>query len=986
LVVLAAAAQPASAQSTTADVVYGQLGSFTTNTPNNGGVSANSISDARGVALDSSGNLYVADTANNRVLFYPAGSTTATRVYGQNGSFTTNGAGISANNLNFPWGIALDSSGNLYVADWSNNRVSLRQHYCHAGLRAGRQLHHQQPKQRRHQRQQLICTVRSRPGHQRQSLRGRDEDNSRVLFYPSGSTTATRSYGQGGSFTTNTPNNGGVSAGSFYLPYGVALDSSGNLYVADPYNNRVLFFPSGSTTATQVYGQLGSFTTNTPNYGGLSANSLYLPTGVALDSSGNLYVDDAYNNRALFFPSGSTTATRVYGQGGSFTTDTANNGGLSANSLDAPIGAALDSSGNLYVNDDANNRVLMYPPTTTPGIYGPAPGSTLTGTSVTFHWVGQPSASNYWLDIGSSSGGNNYLQSGQLPGSQYSLTANNLPSDGSPVYVTWWYEIGGSWSYTEYQYTAFGGSSQIGVITSPTPNSTLSGSTVNFTWAAGTLSSAYWIDAGSVPGGNQYYQSGNLGNVLSATVPGLPTNGSTVYITLWSEVNGLWLNNQYTYTAFNQAGGLGVMQTPTPGSTLNGNQATFTWSAGSASSAYWLDIGSTPGGNNYYQSGNLGNLLSTTVYTLPANGSQIYVTLWSLVNGQWLNNQYTYLSVPVTQVIMSIVVDRSGSMCGGSVPCESGVTGDDGGEALQSAVPTFVDLFNNTLDEVALLSFSDNARIDFPIGTGFQGPISFRVAAMEFVGGTFGTGAGTGALLSYTIGAPMSLADAQNNSIQLIQGQSVVKVLVYFTDGLMNTVQDNFYCGPSAPSVLINYGGYDSPVTDVGFFDPTCSPNLAFNGCTNEVLHVPLWGYCDGGACYNMDNQQVSGMIYDAAGDICKNAQGQPVTTFLSQQTGQQTTFTRANVTAEAQYRAIFTANAVRTESPVPTYIYTIGLSESISQSTADFLAQLANDPSYPNYNPSQPPGEFFYIPNCPGSTCTADLTAAFQEIAAKLL
>jgi len=318
------------------------------------------------------------------------------------------------------------------------------------------------------------------------------------------------------------------------------------------------------------------------------------------------------------------------------------------------------------------------------------------------------------------------------------------------------------------------------------------------------------------------------------------------------------------------------------------------------------------------------------------------------------------------KVIMSMVLDRSGSM-----------TTDGGEAAIQSAVPTFITLFNNSFDEVALLSFSSNARIDVPIGHNFIVPIESAVASMEFSGGTFGTGAGNKPILSPAIGAPMSLADLQNNNVVVPPGQKISKVLVYFTDGLMNAVQDNFYCGTSAPNVLINYGGYDTGTT-VGFLDPTCSPDPSGNGCTNESGHLSEWGECNNG-CPN-------GFPYDANGDICKNAQGQFVTTFLSQQTGEQTAFTRANVTGESMYRAIYTANAMRIESPVPTYIYTIGLGESISPQTQAFLAQLANDPRYPTYIPSQPAGEFFDIPNCPSPTCTAELTAAFEAIASKLL
>ncbi len=131
-------------------------------------------------------------------------------------------------------------------------------------------------------------------------------------------------YGQAGSFTSNTANNGGVSASSLNNPRRVALDSSGNLYVSDFNNNRVLFYPAGSITATRVYGQNGSFTSNTANNGGISASSLNQPKSVAIDNNGNLYVADTGNNRVLFYPAGSTTATRVYGQNGSFTSNTIN--------------------------------------------------------------------------------------------------------------------------------------------------------------------------------------------------------------------------------------------------------------------------------------------------------------------------------------------------------------------------------------------------------------------------------------------------------------------------------------------------------------------------------------------------------------------------------------------------------------------------------------------------------------------------------------
>src|SRR5262249_13254245 len=76
--------------------------------------------------------------------------------------------------------------------------------------------------------------------------------------------------------------------------------------------------------------------------------------------SDNLYVADQLNNRVLFYPAGSTIATRVWGQGGSFTSNTANLGGISADSLSQPRRVAPDDNGDLYVVDEANNRALKY--------------------------------------------------------------------------------------------------------------------------------------------------------------------------------------------------------------------------------------------------------------------------------------------------------------------------------------------------------------------------------------------------------------------------------------------------------------------------------------------------------------------------------------------------------------------------------------------------------------------------------------------------
>lgn len=189
-----------------------------------------------------------------------------------------------------------------------------------------------------------------------------DADNSRVLLFPRGSTVASAVYGQAGSFSDGAENKGGVSADSLRKPQAVAhfpgagAAAPAGLFVADTLNHRVLFFPDGSTTADRVYGQ-PDFVSADP---GTAADRLSSPAGLAVSSSGELFVADRGNHRVLAFPPGSTVAGTVYGQP-NFSSAVSNLGGVSGSSLNGPMGVALDAAGLLYVADTANRRVLRYP-------------------------------------------------------------------------------------------------------------------------------------------------------------------------------------------------------------------------------------------------------------------------------------------------------------------------------------------------------------------------------------------------------------------------------------------------------------------------------------------------------------------------------------------------------------------------------------------------------------------------------------------------
>ena len=238
-------------------------------------------------------------------------------------------------------------------------------------------------------------------------------------------------------FTSNLANNGGLSASSLSGPYSVAPDSHGNLYIADEANNRVLEYDAPLTTdavADRVFGQ-PDFTSNNSEVG---PRKLDHPTSVALDGQGNLYVADQSNNRVLEYDlplEYDDTADLVFGQP-DFTSNLANNGGVSADSLYHPIGVAVDPHSNLYVADIGNNRVLEYEvpiPYGVPALIGISPSSVPAGSpALTLTVTGSGFVDTSIVRWNGSDRPTTYLSSTQL---NASISATDV-THGGPFAVT----------------------------------------------------------------------------------------------------------------------------------------------------------------------------------------------------------------------------------------------------------------------------------------------------------------------------------------------------------------------------------------------------------------------------------------------------------------------------------------------------------------------------------------------------------------------
>jgi len=249
----------------------------------NGTGTAASFYFPTGVAVDDSGNVYVADSQNNLIRkITPAGIVTTLAGSGNTGN--TNASGLAAS-FSLPSGVAVDKSGTIYVADYGNNLIR--------------------------------------------------------KITPAGVVSTLAGSGSFGS------KNAKGTAASFSAPSGVTVDDSGNVYVADTNNNLIRKITSAGVVTTLA----GSSKPGSINGKGTAA-SFYNPIGITVDTYGNVYVTDNYNNMIRKITNSGIVTTLA----GSLTPGAINAMDTLA-SFTNPKGITVDIAGNIYIADSGNNII-----------------------------------------------------------------------------------------------------------------------------------------------------------------------------------------------------------------------------------------------------------------------------------------------------------------------------------------------------------------------------------------------------------------------------------------------------------------------------------------------------------------------------------------------------------------------------------------------------------------------------------------------------
>jgi trimeric autotransporter adhesin len=525
-----------------------------------GSATSAAIGPPRGLAVDASGTIYFVDGGNSRVRAVTSDGIIRTVAGNGVWDYAGDGGLATSAEINFPSGLAVDPNGNVYIADTYNDAIRvltpvgarpvLSVNSTHAGnLTAG---------------QNGTYTVTVSNAASACGTTG-TITVSEVPFH----TVLSSMSGTGWSCSGNTcTRSDTLTGGASYPPVSVTVSapltspaqitnqvsvSGGGGVMAGASDLTTVIIPPSlaiakTHTGNFVQGQTGLYTVIVSNgtlagpTSGTVTVTESVPTGLTLVSmagSGWTCPGTAANN---------CMRSDVLAAGGSYPpiTVTVN---VAQNATSPQLNAVSVSGGGAATANATDSTIIVV--TSQPAtITSPANGSTLSSSSVTFQWTTGISAARYQLSISRSQGGADLYNQDQ--GSNLSATVPGLPVNGGILWVRLWTLISGAWQYGDYSYTACsgscGGSSPAAVITSPSPSTTLTSSSVTFQWTTGTGAARYQLSISRAQGGADLYNQDQASN-LSATVTGLPTSGGTLWVRLWTLISGAWQYNDYTYTA-----------------------------------------------------------------------------------------------------------------------------------------------------------------------------------------------------------------------------------------------------------------------------------------------------------------------------------------------------------------------------------------------------------------------------------------------------